>query len=817
MKSLFIPLDYDYFDWQGKNYVRIIGRNDKGKRLCVIDEFEPYLWAVLKDNVSQKSIQKLVSKIEKIKIKSNSRITTVKKVEVKDKKFLGKDVKALKIFITNYKDGHDVADKLDYPEIECRRGYDVNLITKYIIDNNLKPLEWYEIDGEYLNGKDDFGGISNIEVDECYKLDKVSECKKKGLEFTPRVLAFDIEADEFQIGKGEVLMVSLVGRNFKKVLTWKKSHSKNKFVECFKDEADMLEAFVNYVKEYDADVLVGYFSDGFDMPYLRKRAEKNKVRLSLGVDGRQPVFARGRIPSAKVHGIVHVDIFRFIESVYSQYLTSETLGLDDVSSELLGEKKTDFDVFEAVTSKSKDWEKFFEYNLQDSVLTHKLFEKLWHDIQEFSKVIQEPLFDVTRSSMSQHVENYILHNLDKYDEVEEKRPLHDEIGERKQREKYEGAFVFQPKAGLYENICIFDFTSMYGSVIVSHNLSKSTLLKKKEKGSLEVDIGKKVYFSKKPGFFPEMLGKVIKKRKEYKQEYKKNPSPITKARSNAYKLLTNAAYGYLGFFGARYYCVEAAASTAALARKHIKDSIDKINKEGFETIYSDTDSIAFLLNGKSKKQTLDFLKKLNSKLPGIMELDLEGFYKRGIWVTKRSGDFGAKKKYALIDSEGKLKIRGFETIRRDWCRLARETQNKVLQFVLEDGDEKRALDFLNEVIKKVKERDVEKKDIFIRTQLKKPLEEYKAVTPHVVAAQKLKDSGKGVEIGMLIEYYIAETKSKKKLVREKVKLPDEKGEYNIKYYLERQILPAVENIIEVFNIDGKEIIDGKKQSKLFEF
>jgi DNA polymerase elongation subunit (family B) len=575
MESLFIPLDYDYFDWQGKNYVRIIGRDDKGKRICVIDEFEPYLWAVLKDKVSQNKIDKLISKIEKIKIKSSSRITNIKKVEIKDKNFLGKDVKALKIFLTNYKDAHDVADKLDFPEIECRRGYDVNLITKYVIDNKMKPLEWYEIEGEYLNGRDDFGGISNIEVDECYRLEKAEKCGKKGLKFVPKVLAFDIEADEFQIGKGEILMISLVGKNFKKVLTWKKSKSKKKYVESYKDEADMLEAFVKYVKEQDPDILVGYFSDGFDMPYLRKRAEKNKVRLSLGLDGRQPTFARGRIPSAKVHGIVHVDIFRFIESVYSQYLTSETLGLDDVSSELLGEKKTDFDVFQAINSKNKDWEKFFEYNLQDSVLTYKLLEKLWPDIQEFSKIIQEPLFEITRSSMSQQVENYILHNLEKYKEIEEKRPHHDEIGARRQREKYEGAFVFQPKAGLYENLAIFDFTSMYGSVIVSHNLSKSTYLEKKEKGALEVDIGKKAYFSKKRGFFPEMLGEVIKKRKEHKQDYKKNPNPITKARSNAYKLLTNAAYGYLGFFGARYYCVEAAASTAALARKHIKEAIEK--------------------------------------------------------------------------------------------------------------------------------------------------------------------------------------------------------------------------------------------------
>ena len=55
---------------------------------------------------------------------------------------------------------------------------------------------------------------------------------------------------------------------------------------------------------------------------------------------------------------------------------------------------------------------------------------------------------------------------------------------------------------------------------------------------------------------------------------------------------------------------------------------------------------------------------------------------------------------------------------------------------------------------------------------------------------------------------------KKKLIRDKVKLPEEKGEYDIEYYLNHQILPAVENILQVFNIDVHELIDGKKQDKL---
>jgi len=114
----------------------------------------------------------------------------------------------------------------------------------------------------------------------------------------------------------------------------------------------------------------------------------------------------------------------------------------------------------------------------------------------------------------------------------------------------------------------------------------------------------------------------------------------------------------------------------------------------------------------------------------------------------------------------------------------------------------------------LKERKIERSEIMIRTQLKKPILEYKSITPHVIAAQKMKEKGMPLDVGMLLEYFIAETRETKKLVREKVKLPDEKGEYNIKYYLEHQILPAVGNIFEVFGINISEIASGSSQKKL---
>jgi DNA polymerase I len=153
----FIPIDYDYFDFNGKNCIKIIGRTEEGKRICILDEFEPYFWAILKQETSDKKMREIQEKINKLEIKSDTRTTKVEKTEICDKKFLGKDVKAIKIFVTNYKDAHAIADQIDFPEIEFRREYDISLITRYITEKNLVPLTWKKITGEVLNNSEEFG------------------------------------------------------------------------------------------------------------------------------------------------------------------------------------------------------------------------------------------------------------------------------------------------------------------------------------------------------------------------------------------------------------------------------------------------------------------------------------------------------------------------------------------------------------------------------------------------------------------------------------------------------------------------------------
>ncbi|MFH1787406.1 MAG: DNA-directed DNA polymerase [archaeon] len=816
MKTQFIPLDYDYFDYNGRNYAKIIGRDEKGKRICIIDACPIYLWAILEDNLPEEKISKIIKKIQKIKLDFKGRKTKVEKIEVHEKKFLEKPVKALKIFATNYKDLHDIASKLDFSEIEKRRGYDLGYATHYIIEKKLEPLNWYEIEGKLLNNSNEFGGIdTTLDVDFCVKVNSISKLKKLK-SFIPKILAYDLETDELKIGQGEILMISLVSDNFKKVITWKKSQNPPEYTEFVKDEKELIEKFIYYIKQISPDFLVGYFSDGFDLPYLKARAEKHKIKLNLGIDNSQPKFSRGVNLTGRINGIIHIDILRFIRTAYSQYMKSETLTLNEVSKEFLGDTKKDFKI-EHSSKIKENWNKYYEYNLHDSVLTYQLFEKFWPDLLSFTKVIKEPVFDTSRYGLSKYVESYILHNLEKFNEIPEKRPTHEDIKLRRQ-EKVTGAFVLEPKPGLYENIAIFDFTSMHTSIIISMNISKSTLLDKPSKDSFFIKTDKgEFYFSKKAGVFPSLFKEIFEERKKYKAEYKKNPNKITLARSNAFKLLSASAHGYIGFFGARYYSLESSASILSYVRKFNQETIQKVKDAGYEVIFSDTDSVGFLMKNKSEEDIKKFLKELNTELPGVMELELEGFFKRGLWVTTRAGIAGAKKKYALLDQNKKLKIRGFETVRRDWCKLARNLQNKIIDQILKSGNEKKSLEYLKKIIKQIKNREINKDDLIIRTQLKKSLSEYKAISPHVIAARKMREQKIPIEQGGLIEYFIAESSSNKKLVREKVKLPHENDPYNIEYYLEKQILPAVENIFQIFNINIKEVIEGKKQMTLRDF
>ena len=216
------------------------------------------------------------------------------------------------------------------------------------------------------------------------------------------------------------------------------------------------------------------------------------------------------------------------------------------------------------------------------------------------------------------------------------------------------------------------------------------------------------------------------------------------------------------------------------------------------------------LEAEIKEQAQKFLKYLNSTLPESMELEYEGFYRRGFFVSK--------KRYAVIE-DGEIIAKGLELVRRDWAPIVKQTQEAVLMAILKEGDSNKAISEVKKVMKKLRNGDVDKKELIIHTQITKPLNQYKQVGPHVIAAQKIEENGIKVTRGTIIQYII--TKGKGSISQRAVPYEYSEGyDYDKDYYINNQLIPAVERIMYSFGYTRKDLQDmavGEVQQSLDAF
>lgn len=206
----------------------------------------------------------------------------------------------------------------------------------------------------------------------------------------------------------------------------------------------------------------------------------------------------------------------------------------------------------------------------------------------------------------------------------------------------------------------------------------------------------------------------------------------------------------------------------------------------------------------------EFLKDINSELPKSMELEYEGFYRRGFFVTK--------KRYAVIEDENII-AKGLELVRRDWAPIAKDTQQAILMAILKDGNVEKAVKIIEKVLKRVKTGTVEMKELIIHTQITKKLSDYKQIGPHVVAAQKLEEKGLKIDKGTIIQYVVV--KGKGAISQRAIPYEDSKNyTYDANYYINHQILPAVSRIMKSLGYTKQELAElgeNEKQKSLDAF
>ena len=693
----------------------------------------------------------------------------------------------------------------DIPSVVEKREFDIPFANRYLIDRNLRPMAGVEV--EHENGE-------------------IRKISQKEVKHDFRVGALDLET--YSPGrfsnpeKDPVLMAVLATSGGAKIYTYKETKAKNTVV--LGDEKGLVEKLLEDIRELDLDVLVTYNGDSFDLPYLKTRCEKLKVECNLGFGGIR-ITRRGMYNSANIKGTQHLDAFQLIK--FMARIGSVSLlkfDLENVSEKVFDKPKEKVraeDINRLWDSGKID--KVVEYNREDGEITLRLAEEFMALQVQLSSMLHQTLSDTSRAASSQMVEQLLLVKSFSLNMLAPNKPLEGEVNMRTMQ-TYKGGFVKEPLPGLHENIAILDFRSLHPTIMISHNISPETLKCEHPECSRGKNLSpdKDWFCEKKRGFLAGILEEILSNRIELKKKMKtlergSHEYRMLDARQHALKILLNSHYGYLGYPRARWYSRESARAVTAWSRHYIRDTMHKAEQNGFTPLYSDTDS-AFLIvpKGRGEKHVLEFAKEINSRLPGAMELEFEGLFKRGIFVTKKEGG-AAKKRYALVDYEGNLKIVGFEYVRRDWSAIAKNTQKKVIEAVLKEGNQSKAVAIVREAIKELKEGKVAKSELVIMTQLKRKPEKYDAIGPHVAAAKKAIARGKEVDVGSILGFIV--TKGPGKSISEKAELEEyvNEGNYDADYYIEHQVIPAVGKIMAELGYGSEDLIQGGKQRTLGSF
>ena len=263
-----------------------------------------------------------------------------------------------------------------------------------------------------------------------------------------------------------------------KTLTWEAAHEAVKDFPntmLFKTEAEMLDAFLDIIQ--DADMISGWNSEGYDIPYT-----VNRVTKVLSKDDTRRFCLFGQYPKRREYekfgkkaitydfiGRVHLDSLE----LYRKYTYEErhSYRLDAIAEYELGERKTQY---EGTLDQlyNNDFKTFIEYNRQDTMLLDRLDKKLkFMDLantlaHECTVLLQTTMgaVAVTEQAIINecHRRGFQVPNRTKMDEREDSQAA--------------GAYVAYPKEGIHDWIGSLDINSLYPSAIRALNMGPETIV-----------------------------------------------------------------------------------------------------------------------------------------------------------------------------------------------------------------------------------------------------------------------------------------------------------------------------------------------------
>jgi DNA polymerase elongation subunit (family B) len=319
------------------------------------------------------------------------------------------------------------------------------------------------------------------------------------------------------------------------------------------------------------------------------------------------------------------------------------------------------------------------------------------------------------------------------------------------KERYEGAFVMEPVPGRYKDVVNVDVVGMYPTILVTHKI--------------DVD-----------GLRGECLPFLVSR---WIEEKRKAEERGDRTAREVYKTLANSMYGLFGFAAFRFYDEKKAAAVTETGRKTILKAIEEIEKLGFKVIYGDTDGVFYIDEGFSSVSWIgDYLSEVLK--PFKFEVDYK--FKQLLMFSSEKGDVGAKKRYAGIDEQGRLIVRGLELRRKDWCALSKKALMTALKMIFDGKSKSEILDYYESLRKDLFAGKYDE-ELIITKEIRK---EYKANVPHKRAWEKAVKLGLISEDVKEVSYVWAKTGVE----------PYRKGvEIDYERYWTKQIIPPLKRLL----------------------
>ncbi|MHC1636302.1 MAG: DNA-directed DNA polymerase [Candidatus Methanospirareceae archaeon] len=806
MKKEGFLLDADYMTENGKPVVRLWCKSKEGEDFVILDyDFEPYFYVVVD---SDKDILKAREEIGRIRVGSGDGVIGVKRIEDEERKLLGNPIPVLKVFAEHPKHVPLLREEI------ARKGFkvleaDVLYVIRYLVDKHLTFFDGVSAEGEQR----EYCGREAIVAEKiAYK--RMEDLPKL------RIVAFDCEmASPFGMPSAKKDPIIIIAVAY---CEWNGEEEGEYKTELFvmregdKEDEEVIRGFLNFIKEFQPDIIVGYNSDAFDWQYLRERAKRLKIPLDVGADGSEPQYDnKGVMPEVNIVGRLNVDLYKIakrdLDSVKVKTLenVADYLGVMRKAERM---SLTAKEIYECWNSKSAlERERLYEYAKADVISTLGIALKMLPLQYELSKMIGYPLDEVTKMGRGRQVEAFLFLEASKAGELVPPKGG--------AAETYEGGFVLPPEKGLHENVVCLDFSSMYPSIMISFNISPDTFVDPKEAKTSEVFVAPEVNhaFRKEPeGFFKRILKDLRERRLRIKSEmkrYKKDTREyrVKDIQQQSIKILMNSFYGYTGWGAARFYKKECAEATTAWGRYFIRKAMRMAEDMGFHVIYSDTDSLFVKLREQPQDISPSLIlakakalaENISKQLP--LELEVEDFYKT-IFFT------GKKKRYAGVTADGEMIVRGLEVRRGDWCELAKEVQSKVLEYVLKEKSPEAAAKYVRKVIKELREGKIPLEKLTVYKTLTRRIDAYEAKQAHVVAATRAFSSNIVYEVGSKIPYVIIKGVGKmserafpvdiiERSEGNKIYVDGREYQIDSSYYIEHQVIPAVHRILQHFGYD----------------